>query len=41
VHVVAVTAFSNDENIRQCYRVGMTDVMHKPVSRDALKRVLD
>jgi CheY-like chemotaxis protein len=41
IHVVAVTAFQNDENIRLCYRVGMTDVMHKPISIDGMKRCLD
>ena len=30
--VVAVTAFVNEENIKQCYYVGMKEVLHKPVN---------
>ncbi len=39
--VVSVTAFVNEENIRKCYRVGMVDVLHKPVNCDALGKSLD
>ena len=41
LYVVAVTAFVNEENIRRCYRVGMVDVLHKPVNCENLKNVLD
>ena len=41
LYVVAVTAFVNEENIRRCYRVGMVDVLHKPVNCENLKSVLD
>ena len=41
IHVVAVTAFVNEENVKQCYRVGMSDVIHKPVSTESLKRIID
>ena len=39
--VVAITAFVNDENIKNCYKVGMKEVLHKPVNIDSLRRVLD
>ena len=41
LHVVAVTAFVNDENIKKCYKVGMKEVLHKPVNCEALGTVLD
>ena len=41
VHVVAVTAFVNDENIKKCFTIGMSDAIHKPLSNDALKQVVD
>ncbi len=39
--VVAVTAFVNDENIKKCYKVGMVEVLHKPVNCEALSNALD
>ncbi len=39
--IVAVTAFVNDENVRQCYESGMVDVIHKPVSAEIIKNILD
>lgn len=39
--VVAVTAFVNDENIKKCFKVGMKEVLHKPVNCEALGNVLD
>eukprot|EP00347_Sterkiella_histriomuscorum_P018274 403346138 len=41
LNVVAITAFVNDENINQCYQVGMKDVLHKPVNTEALGKALD
>jgi CheY-like chemotaxis protein len=41
LYVVAVTAFVNDENIRNCYKVGMVEVLHKPVNCEALGSVID
>ena len=41
INVVAVTAFANEENIKKCYRVGMVEVLHKPVNCEALKTALD
>eukprot|EP00347_Sterkiella_histriomuscorum_P018716 403344449 len=41
LNVVAITAFVNDENINQCYQVGMKDVLHKPVNTEALGKSLD
>jgi CheY-like chemotaxis protein len=35
--VVAVTAFDNEENIKNCYNVGMVEVLQKPVVIDELK----
>ena len=32
--VVAITAFVNEENIKRCYKVGMVEVLHKPVNID-------
>lgn len=39
--IVAVTAFVNDESIRRCYEVGMTEVIHKPVGADVIRTVLE
>ena len=39
--MVAVTAFANDENIKKCFTVGMSDAIHKPLSNDSLKLVVD
>ena len=39
--VVAVTAFVNEDNIKQCYQIGMKEVLHKPVNCDALGKVLN
>ena len=36
VHVVAVTAFVNDENIKKCFSVGISEVINKPLSNDSL-----
>ena len=41
MHVVAVTAFLNEENIKKCFDIGMSDVIHKPLSNEALKLVVD
>ena len=41
LYIVAVTAFVNDENIMQCYEAGMADVIHKPLSQESIKQVLD
>eukprot|EP00347_Sterkiella_histriomuscorum_P017836 403347790 len=38
--IVAITAFVNDENINNCYKVGMEEVMNKPVNQDKLLSVL-
>ena len=40
LYVISVTAFVNDENIKKCYKVGMVDVLHKPVNSDALEKAL-
>lgn len=39
--VVAVTAFVNDENIKKCFKVGMVEVLHKPVNCEALGEALN
>ena len=39
--MVAVTAFVNDESIRRCYEVGMQEVIHKPVSSDVIRDILE
>ena len=41
LHVVAVTAFANDENVNKCFEVGMSDVIHKPLSNDMLRGVVE
>lgn len=41
LYVVAITAFVNDENIKKCYKVGMVEVLHKPVNIELLKEALD
>ena len=39
--IVAVTAFVNEENVRHCYEAGMIDVIHKPVSVDSIRNILE
>ena len=41
LHVIAVTAFVNEENIKKCYKVGMMEVLHKPLNIESLRRALD
>lgn len=37
MHLVAVTAFVNEESVKTCYQVGISDVIHKPVNVNHLK----
>lgn len=37
--MIAVTAYVNDENVKKCYEVGMSEVLHKPVNDEELRRV--
>eukprot|EP00347_Sterkiella_histriomuscorum_P020341 403338179 len=39
--IVAITAFVNDTNIKKCYKVGMKEVLHKPINFEALGKVID
>ena len=39
--IMAVTSFLNEENKKKCYRVGMVDVIHKPVDFQILKKAID
>ena len=39
--IVAITAYVNEENVKKCYKVGMMEVLHKPVNCDALRIILD
>jgi CheY-like chemotaxis protein len=39
--IVAVTAFVNEENILNCYKSGMVDVVHKPVNVESIRNILD
>ena len=41
LHVVAVTAFTNEESVEACYKVGMTEVLHKPVNAQQLMSIVD
>ena len=38
--VVAVTAYANEANISKCHMVGMSEVLHKPVNVEALKKAI-
>lgn len=38
--IVALTAFSDDSNIKECMESGMDDFLSKPIRRPALKQVL-
>ena len=38
--IVAVTAYANEANVNHCRRVGMVDVIHKPVCSDVLAGVI-
>jgi CheY-like chemotaxis protein len=40
INIVAITAFVNEENIKKCFKVGMVEVLHKPVDITALKASL-
>jgi len=37
---VAVTAFTNEEAIKNCFDVGMVQVLNKPVNQDQVREVL-
>jgi PAS domain S-box-containing protein len=41
VTIVALTAYSQAEDRRRCYEVGMSDYVTKPIQPDALERVLN
>lgn len=41
IKIIAVTAFVNDESIENCYKVGMVEVLHKPVRVETIKEVLE
>ena len=41
IKIIAVTAFVNDESIENCYKVGMVEVLHKPVMVETIKEVLE
>lgn len=32
LNIVAITSYTNKDNIDECFRVGMIDVIHKPVN---------
>ena len=38
--IVAVTAYENEENVSNCYKIGMKEVLHKPVDQHKLKEVI-
>ena len=40
VPIVALSAFSDESNVRQCLRVGMNDFIEKPLKRRTLKAIL-
>ena len=40
VTVVAITSYTNQENINRCYKVGMKEVLHKPVNSQKLQEVV-
>jgi len=39
--IVAITSYTNKANIDQCFEVGMTEVIHKPVSLTVLQDIVD
>jgi CheY-like chemotaxis protein len=39
--IVAVTAYTSQEDRRRCYDAGMDDFVPKPLSREALSAVID
>jgi CheY-like chemotaxis protein len=40
IPIVAVTAFEDDDTINRCKSIGMSAVIHKPVSSAKLDQVL-
>ena len=38
-HIIAITAFLNEKNKSKCFKVGMDEVLHKPVNLVQLKEV--
>lgn len=39
--VIAITSFVNEENKKKCFKVGMVEVIHKPVDFALLKKVFN
>jgi len=40
VPVVAVTAYEDNETVNRCLKIGMSAVLHKPVSSEKLERIV-
>ncbi|KAI5966753.1 uncharacterized protein KGF55_000162 [Candida pseudojiufengensis] len=39
--IIALTAFADDSNIKECFNVGMNGFLSKPIKRSNLKKILD
>lgn len=40
IHIVGLTAFTNTDDIENCIRSGMSDVLHKPLNLKEFKEIL-
>ena len=38
--IVALTSYTDQKTIDRCMRIGMIDVIHKPLEYDSLKRII-
>jgi DNA-binding NarL/FixJ family response regulator len=41
VSIVAITSYTNRENINRCYEVGIKEIIHKPVSAQKLMEAVN
>ena len=40
IHIIGLTAFTNSNDIENCLKAGMSDVLHKPLNLKELKEIL-
>ena len=40
IHIVGLTAFTNSNDIENCLKAGMSDVLHKPLNLKEFKEIL-
>lgn len=40
IHIVGLTAFTSSDDIGNCLKAGMSDVLHKPLNLKEFKEIL-